>query len=434
MKQCLLLACGLFFALYVQAQCVFPEGREVPDLACDAGDPLSDGANIGTGVTRHFNGTGGVFSNISLSGGTLVLCGTATLNNVSHNGGVILIKPGADITFTGSYNIGGTPHLFYNLGSVTFPSNVQLQGSDQFVYNGPGATLEVEGEITFLNNGKLFNYGTTIAHRIVINGSNVELCFGPGAVNITESIVSDGTGNTITVPSGEACVSYSDQLTGNSPLTATANLRVCQAPGASNPAPNTLGGATLVPDCSSCSVALPVILSAFNVQENNGQVHLTWKTDMEFNVNGFVIEKSTDGVHFTGIVRIPARNTASDYQHTIPGSGRSYFRLKMVDNDGSVTYSRVIAIQVSAQAQWRLLANPVQTAHLELYIQASATQNGLLSVFNGSGQLIGKKPVRVLKGDNILTYPLGNLPAGSYYVQYHGHGMESYKTLRFLKN
>lgn len=434
MKKIMLAAMLLFSVYNSKAQCVFPDGISVPEVACDAGSPLTNNANINSNTVYHFNGTNGNFSNISLAGGTLVLCGSATLNNVNHNGGTILIKPGATITFTGNYNIGGSPHLFFNLGHVTFPGNVQLQGNDQFVYNGPGATLVVNGQITFLNSGTLFNYGTTTANKIVVNGSNVKLCFGPGAISITQSIESNGSGNAITVPSGNACVSYTVELTGNAPLTNSSNFKICQAPGASAPMPGTAGNSIVTSGCTSCDVLLPVKLSVFNAEESNGRIHLKWNTEMEENVSLFIVEKSIDGSAFYPVGHVSARNMPSSYEFNSINSGKSYFRLKIVDRDGTATYSRIISVQSVVNPEWRLLTNPVNNAYLEIAIQGSQDQLGRLYVMDIAGRIISYKSIRLLKGNNVISYSLKNISAGNYYLQFRSNKSYLYKPIRFIKN
>jgi hypothetical protein len=135
-----------FFLLFVfltsclntRSQCVAPVA--FPLLTCGSGTPLQDGANIASGQTHSFNGTGGAFSNITISGGTLLLCGSASITNVNFNSGDIVINAGATVTFNGSFNI-GSPTSFHNAGNTSFNLNVTIQGASNFIYNAPRRPL-----------------------------------------------------------------------------------------------------------------------------------------------------------------------------------------------------------------------------------------------------------------------------------------------------
>jgi hypothetical protein len=98
---------------------------------------------------------------------------------------------------------------------------------------------------------------------------------------------------------------------------------------------------------------LPVFLLSFMakaVNEPGGPIVVCqWKTGNEENSAYFQVERSSDGRHFIPIATIKASgNSASviDYNYTdhAPLSGLCYYRLKMVDMDGSVAYSSIIAV------------------------------------------------------------------------------------------
>src|SRR5262245_17789167 len=96
-----------------KSQCAAPLAE--PTATCGTGTPLADGANIATGETHFFSGTNGMFSNISLSGGTLLICGSATITNVNFNSGKILVALGGSVVFNGNFNVGNNVS-FYNEG------------------------------------------------------------------------------------------------------------------------------------------------------------------------------------------------------------------------------------------------------------------------------------------------------------------------------
>ncbi|MBI5058363.1 hypothetical protein HZB60_01120 [candidate division KSB1 bacterium] len=72
---------------------------------------------------------------------------------------------------------------------------------------------------------------------------------------------------------------------------------------------------------------------------------LEWNTGVETNLSTFVIERAAEDRNFTPVGRVEAKGSYSEYQFTdtVPLAAdveRTFFyRLKMVDQDGTVRYS-----------------------------------------------------------------------------------------------
>ena len=91
---------------------------------------------------------------------------------------------------------------------------------------------------------------------------------------------------------------------------------------------------------------LPVELIDFTAEENNEKVLLKWKTASETNNSHFQIQRSVDGVRFDYLNVVQGAGTTSqettyNYQDKAPINGRSYYRLKQIDLDGSFEYSPI---------------------------------------------------------------------------------------------
>ena len=97
-----------------------------------------------------------------------------------------------------------------------------------------------------------------------------------------------------------------------------------------------------------------VELRNFSVSSSGGNVVLTWQTTTESNLRNFIIErKSVNG----SFLEVGVMNPRSDknYEFTDPSAFKSsnqlyVYRLKIVDNDGSVSYSdeKAVAHNVSS--------------------------------------------------------------------------------------
>lgn len=388
-----------------------------PVITCGTGTPLVDNAVISTGQTYSFNGTNGAFSNISINGGTLLLCGSVTITNLNFNGGTLVINPGAVVTFDGNFSAGD--NNFFNAGTVVFNFNISIQGTNTFVYNAAGASMTVNGSFTIFNAGLFINNGATVAQGIILN-SGADICFGPNSTSSTTSIVNNET-NAVIVPTGTACVSYSTSFTGNNAVTATPSLIICQNPGASAPAPVVTGAATLVSGCTSCSVALPLKLLTFQGKLRGTEVVLEWKTDWEENMKSFAVERSVDGQDFETIGAVTPHNRPSTYTFTASLKDNSYFRLKMIDEDGRFTYSPMLLMKVPAAGfHMSVLSNPVTGSYIALSVYLPGKQTGEITIIDKLGRPIRKIPVSFIKGNNTLQVDLKGIVAGQYYLYFSG--------------
>jgi len=94
---------------------------------------------------------------------------------------------------------------------------------------------------------------------------------------------------------------------------------------------------------------LTVSLLNFSAKKNNKSIDISWTTDIESDMNHYEIQRSSDGRNFSTIQTIQSRNSVTRTSYAAndskPLNGISYYRLKMVETDGSSNYSRIAAVQ-----------------------------------------------------------------------------------------
>ena len=145
----------------------------------------------------------------------------------------------------------------------------------------------------------------------------------------------------------------------------------------------------------STSGALPVTLTSFKAKNlENKSTELTWETEVEENSNSFEIERSQDGRSFEMVGNVLAKgdsNSATKYRFIDRISVFNsvyYYRLKMIDNDGTFEYSTIIAVRFSAineLAIQNLHPNPAKSNEVWLTIQTSEEQSSTISLFDNIG-------------------------------------------------
>jgi hypothetical protein len=96
---------------------------------------------------------------------------------------------------------------------------------------------------------------------------------------------------------------------------------------------------------TSCSQAMPVEMLSFSAAVNQDNVTLTWKTSSEENNRGFEVYRSADNTRLiwsnVGFVKgNGTKNTPTTYVFSDEKikTGKYYYRIKQVDNNGNMQY------------------------------------------------------------------------------------------------
>jgi len=94
---------------------------------------------------------------------------------------------------------------------------------------------------------------------------------------------------------------------------------------------------------------LPVSLVNFSAKKNNSSINITWTTDDESGISNYEVQRSSDGRNFSNIQSVQSRNTVTRTSYAAtdskPLNGIGYYRLKMVEVDGSATFSKIATVQ-----------------------------------------------------------------------------------------
>jgi hypothetical protein len=100
---------------------------------------------------------------------------------------------------------------------------------------------------------------------------------------------------------------------------------------------------------------VPVTLVSFYGYLENSGVLLNWETVNEINIKNYEIEYSTDGNNFNTIyTTMPKGGSSNYYAATLvpewPSDNIIYFRLKIINLDGTFTYSYIIKVSNNGQS------------------------------------------------------------------------------------
>lgn len=168
-------------------------------------------------------------------------------------------------------------------------------------------------------------------------------------------------------------------------------------------------------------ISLSLTLVSFNAQKSGQQVLLTWTTTNEINTDKFEIEHSSDGVSFVRFATVAARGSTSgstDYStiHCCPLEGVNYYRLKMIDKDGSFKYSPIRKVVFDGNTQMNIYPNPAGDNQIvTISFTKPFTTDATITVFTSAGSQVYIGILR--RGENRTQINTVNFSTGSYFVK-----------------
>lgn len=171
--------------------------------------------------------------------------------------------------------------------------------------------------------------------------------------------------------------------------------------------------------CNYASIALPIRLLSFEVSNEGNSNQLNWSSTKETTGDKFIIERSQDGVSFAYFAEVPARNTdvenAYQYVDAKPLSDVNYYRLLMVNIDGSREYSKVLSarLQHTEDANFRLYPNPF-TNEISLEVLSDIGNQPKVKITD----ITGREVARYNMEQSSLNISLPQLSTGVYYIEY----------------
>jgi len=144
----------------------------------------------------------------------------------------------------------------------------------------------------------------------------------------------------------------------------------------------------------SCG-ALPVRLISFSGQAFESAIQLQWEAVDASNFSYFEIERSSNTKSFEAIGSVYYEHQKQSYSllDSLPLLGMNYYRLKMVDLDGSKGYSKVISLKNTHQTSgYAFLENPSGADQIHLF---SNMKPVLIELISESGKVTRLKLVQV---------------------------------------
>ncbi|HEX8332006.1 MAG TPA: M43 family zinc metalloprotease [Segetibacter sp.] len=186
------------------------------------------------------------------------------------------------------------------------------------------------------------------------------------------------------------------------------------------------------------ATVLPITMEYFKGQKQGTINLLSWKSNCLSTSVDFEIERSTNGRNFSAIGNINATQARCaspfDYTDNHPLPGTNYYRLKMTEIDGNVSYSKVVTLFTKNGGIEIVSLVPTLVDKGSAILNVSASKDSKLDLFitDVQGRVIQKLTASLQSGYNNVSINLSNLAAGSYNISGHTADGKT-RTVRFVK-
>ena len=165
--------------------------------------------------------------------------------------------------------------------------------------------------------------------------------------------------------------------------------------------------------------AMPVELVSFQGKAAGNRVQLSWETAWERNADYFQVERSQNAAEFGAIGQVKAAGDVTQKQFygftdEQPAVGPNYYRLRQVDRDGSVQYSKIIAVTSQPDSPAILvLGNPTEGGRINL--QLFNVESAKLHLTDLQGRSISFHLMESA-GGSVTIEPSASLTSGMYII------------------
>jgi hypothetical protein len=187
----------------------------------------------------------------------------------------------------------------------------------------------------------------------------------------------------------------------------------------------------------TASSTVPVTLTTFRAKKIDADINLEWKTASEVNNDYFQIEKSMNGKDFNAIGRVEgmgSTNSSQSYTFVDENAAKTstralYYRLRQADNDGTLTYSKVVVVDLSQERNNSLSTYPNPsdgTFTITVDLQSTSVVN--LKVLDMLGSVVWAQVIDPNLGANEFNAQL-LLPDGVYMLLLQQDGETSRRKL-----
>jgi hypothetical protein len=187
-------------------------------------------------------------------------------------------------------------------------------------------------------------------------------------------------------------------------------------------------------------MVLPVKEIYFDAAAQSDQANkINWHLSGVEKMTVLILERSDDGQHFETLFQktdaLNQTNISGNYLDKHHKYSTLFYRLKWIDFDGSIHYSKIKKVD-SNKEKFEVYLNQInqQSSTAAFTIYSSSAKEVLINLFDGNGRLLSKSKIKVTKGRNIYDLQADvNIHSGIYRIEFQSNRVKFSFNIPFLR-
>ena len=336
---------------------------------------------------------------------------SANLSTTSYNLSTMFSNKNVYVGFTGAT---GGAYERHSITSFDFVNQYSPITTGTKTYAQDPLSIQMTSSTNAVNDDGTSQLPITIT---LLDAGGAPLANQPVTVSITS-----GQGSLSTL---SGTTNGSGQLVDNLSTTKVGTMTVTTVAG--------YGGLSTASNYNGIST-LPILISDFTGQAQNTETVLSWDITSVDNGKEIVILRSADGYNFDsiGVVTVNGQQSLLG-QHTFddqsPLPGTNYYRLHLVNTDGTSNYSTIVGVtfgQAATTSNITILGNPLTN---ELRLSGITGEKGMVVIYDAMGRIMQEASTQGVTG--VLSIACNSLPRGQYFAKVIQNNAS--QTLPFVK-
>ncbi len=164
---------------------------------------------------------------------------------------------------------------------------------------------------------------------------------------------------------------------------------------------------------------VPIKITSFTAIPKGTQVNLQWIVSVQINVAAYEVEFSNNGRNFDKIATVTSNgNQGATYDavHTSPITGINFYRIKTIENDGTINYSEIRRVNFGKGGEIIIYPNPASTGVVNITLTGSMIgKAATVSIISMDGKLISQQ--KIVSAAQTETLDVSKLAKETYVVR-----------------
>jgi len=164
---------------------------------------------------------------------------------------------------------------------------------------------------------------------------------------------------------------------------------------------------------------VPVKFTSVGVNVSGNKTTIRWTTGEEINNKEFVVERSQDNYLWTNVATVNP-NSYHEYEVYDNYAGKTYYRIKQVDKDGGKNYSKIMYLKDNSVDKAIKVYPTAFTTDFNVRIYSDKRELYRIGMYTANGILVSAVSCGVIRGTNIIKYPIDSMKTGVYIIRITG--------------